>query len=314
MKTIFNRLSTKQKKSVYNETEQFKKENLSLNDVLKYYGSFSNFWHACYCYTLFQYVLHGEHAVVLGNKLHSMFSNTNCHKIPEELFNLPFDAFYIQLPDKDSGIFVANQMKPEGETAHIQITHVHIDPNISIYEEGITHIHLPLHPMTPDKDGFIDPEQAILDVANANNLNSSDVSQIARIVCNTILYMNSIDADIKKEHNKTKTNKKFKPKNKKQLKRFNKRQIIKKIKNDNTIVIWIGKDIEDNPNIQSIPTGKSNNWTVRRGHWHSFWTGSRTDPQTKESRKGVKLILKWVKPIHRNIVNTPKKCREIHFI
>jgi len=310
MKTLFNKLPTEQKKSIYKDVEQFRNKKQSLDGILTAYKKLFSFYHACYRYTLFQYVLRGEHAVILGNKLYSMFKNTNCHKVPAELFNLPFDAFYIQLPDKNEGVFVANQMKPEGEIGHIQITR-------TIHKGGnIIHTHLPLKQMTPDKDGIIDPEQVILDRAaeDADQLESSsdEISVIARIVCNTILYMNSVDADIKTEHNKNKSNKKTKRKIRtiKQKLKNNR----KKAKTNNTAIIWLGKTLEDDPNIQSIPTGKSNNWSVRRGHWHSFWTGSRTDPETKEPRKGEELVLKWVKPIYRNIVNAPQKQREMRFV
>ncbi len=46
------------------------------------------------------------------------------------------------------------------------------------------------------------------------------------------------------------------------------------------------------------PAGSSSGWTqrphVRRGHWHHFWTGKRTDPESR------KLILKWIAPLFVN--------------
>lgn len=65
-----------------------------------------------------------------------------------------------------------------------------------------------------------------------------------------------------------------------------------------------------NVNASSEGTSHSKAPHVRRGHWHSFWTGKRKD--RNDDRPGDKLVVHWISPTYINANGTEIVVETIH--
>lgn len=65
-----------------------------------------------------------------------------------------------------------------------------------------------------------------------------------------------------------------------------------------------------NANAFSEGTSHSKAPHVRRGHWHSFWTGKRKD--RNDDRPGDKLVVHWIPPTYINADGTEIMVETVH--
>lgn len=118
-----------------------------------------------------------------------------------------------------------------------------------------------------------------------------EVSELVRLTMPLIVYICSQDAEVERiKINATAA----KPANKK------KSQQKKKTVNKNLVGYRLGNQIKHAKKIylsnksNSTGTGTSKVPHIRRGHYHSYWTGSRSEPEKR------KLIIKYLPPIYVN--------------
>lgn len=147
-----------------------------------------------------------------------------------------------------------------------------------------------------------------------------------RLGLNLVLYMNSLEPEVDKDDARIKNKReaqgllnqrlsrqgktgKGKGKGKKGKKKPLSKKDLRERQNiasmSEAIITWIGQSIEKAPvsreGSDTKRTKGTGQWTNRRGHFHFYWVGSRTDPETGNPRKGTHRVSKWVKPIRRDM-------------
>jgi len=169
---------------------------------------------------------------------------------------------------------------------------------------------------TFSENQFANPERdnsdPLLELAGDDHRQAEqDARSIVRTAINLILYLSSLkaeqakyDPDEQARQAALKKHRAAMEKHKQGKKRERAKAQLKKTLAAFTeaTIVWIGKAIETKPlpKGSGAKTSKRGNWRFRKGHWHNYWTGPRTDADGNRV-KGDKQVLKWTAPVYRDM-------------
>lgn len=206
--------------------------------------------------------------------------------------NLPFPAFFIDNIIKGPGgieyrgVFVSLELSRENR------------PELGLFflentpESDYKYCLIPLYYDDKTLEDIYKERDKEFDIRpDLPELMRREVSELVRLTMPLIVYICSQDAEVERiKINATAA----KPANKK------KSQQKKKTVNKNLVGYRLGNQIKHAKKIylsnksNSTGTGTSKVPHIRRGHYHSYWTGSRSEPEKR------KLIIKYLPPIYVN--------------
>jgi hypothetical protein len=206
--------------------------------------------------------------------------------------NLPYPAFFIDNIIKGTdgieyrGVFVSLELSRENR------------PELSLFflentpESDYRYCFIPLYYDDKSLEDIYKERDKEFDIRpDLPELMRREVSELVRLTMPLIVYICSQDAEVER----IKVNAAAaKPANKK------KGQQKKKTVNKNLVGYRLGNQIKHAKKIylsnksNSTGTGTSKVPHIRRGHYHSYWTGSRSEPEKR------KLIIKYLPPIYVN--------------
>jgi len=242
---------------------------------------------------------------ILSRDLIEALKKTQASNVPEDLIKIPFDLIYIDISASPVKLNAPNRV---GDSVRgIVVPSYRQETLKKLFNiqgnvvSGILAEHAP-----GETDGPGGPvcnwncegmwwrsENGIFQKAwDGGNIASSlahrpDLQEIWNLWINALLYINSVNADIREESLLTEKTAKIKGKKGKARRRI--KQLIK----DSGKVFRVGHCIHlpqiSNEQAKAPKGGKVSVRFMVRGHWHTFWTGS--------NRFGTKKqILKWVAP------------------
>jgi hypothetical protein len=153
-----------------------------------------------------------------------------------------------------------------------------------------------------------------------------DVPLLARLVFNLLLYVSTKSAELDttdygkavREQTAAAEADLSRKKSSGKIKKAQ-RKIAKKIAGQSSAVVtWLGRSYEKAPDDGAEPPkdsqGSGGGWSVRRGHFHHFWTGKRVLPDGTR-QLGEELTLRWVLPVYRNLdVDPAAPAHEYRFV
>lgn len=264
--------------------------------------------------TSFKYAQCGQQVFCVGPRLQKMFNETNINSVPAEFLKLPYECFFISLPQcswelyggpltlmhRCGGMYVMQR----GPSKLTLVLWGMENSRSQVAGDDATfwlNLDLTKAPSETKEDGqvYLDVEAFIKGVLiQANNKSDptleidgdrlaetfQDLLPLFRVVFNLILYVNSLKAekvrdstfqDRKKRKRETLERKLKKIKDKGKKKKKRKKGEEDLLKLSEARVIWIGKSIEDSPPPPRSESKTAGTWQHRRGHWHTYWVGPR---------------------------------------
>lgn len=282
---------------------------------------------------MYAYATEGQQVFMLGPKLQKLLGETDTSKVPLEFLKLPFNAFYIALADCDIMLF-------DGETGYHPATGIYVhlvDPDIPAItlcfwgrenenskapgDDSCQWVNLALPEAVShtDEDGtaYVDLDAYVERLFSEPHRDESDpgtvrnnekhwlaAKALARLAFNLVLYVNSETPDKTSVAREAPGRKAMLERQLKGTKKPKKKARIQRQLDaiSEARVVWLGKRIEESPEIpdddadsSTSATGRKIRRHRRRGHWHHYWTGTRVQPDGTR-RKGEKAVLRWVQP------------------
>jgi hypothetical protein len=273
----------------------------------------------------FKYAESGQQVYYLGRRMQSLLGNTNIDKVPQDFHGVPYPCFYLAFQNPPYRIWGGKR------TQWHEIGGVYVQEHIpgilslvawgkenerSTYvgDDATYWINIKLDDV-PSTDGMLDIDSYMAELITQLNQDASDpgivitpdvrqeqnknVTRLARVVINLLLYLNSSQPELVRMDNPGKRAK-LKARLKKAKNAKKKRKYQRQLAAlPQARVIWIGKSLEQAPpNVVAQPgAGPSRvvkqHW--RKGHWHPYWTGPRKDA-SGQPQKGTEQVLRWVQP------------------
>jgi len=284
-----------------------------------------------------EYAKCGQQVYACGPQLQRMLTDTRCSKVPASFLRMPHRCLYVALPDcpwelwggPDTGMHKAGgfYMLERGEELLFAFWGLPNDKSRADNDDATAWLTIKKERVsrttTSDGTELLDFEAYVEEMLGDPSRDSSDIALaqheppedgyrtmaiLVRLGLNLILYVNSLSVEqriqdgpaergkLRKAHKRKMGRLKSPHKRRKAEKAFQRTiQVI-----PGAVVIWLGESIERASVKPGVVSGRTNNWTFRRGHWHYYWTGPRTD-EHGNPRFGEKRILKWVAPKYRDI-------------
>lgn len=282
------------------------------------------------------YAAEGQQVFVAGPRLQQMLMDTDCREVPRQFLKSPFKCFYLALPDSMLEIFGDQKTRmhrvagcyvfePEPDIFIVCAWGKPNERSVSFDDDATFWFRLNLREIpTKDRNGLnlLDFEEHCEFLIKTGkeasdslvNLPPEDkelavqtLPRIARMVVNFLLYLSSQEVELVTESQKAEIQAlsadtvaklgqlKSTGKQKKLLRRF---QRLTAALSAATLT-WIGRSYEETETNTKPSTDSSRNWSVRRGHFHHYWTGKRTR-EDGTRQPGESLVLKWVAPVYRS--------------
>ena len=285
----------------------------------------------------YHYALCGQQVYCLGPRLLEMLQQTATTHIPAEAIKIPYECFYIAFQDAPwkiwgdrvtrlhqvAGAYVFQRSETQvtvllwgAENKRSRVAGDDASFWVDLYLGRISE--------NPDRLGTLNLDTYLKKVFSNQSLDASDpglevprfyrkkqldaVIGVIQVIFNMMLYVTSLDADLKRQAPNKTARDNLKRKIAKTKKPKAKRKLQEQLRqHTEASVIWIGKDIEKETIPETAPSKKTGGggggtWTYRKGHFHNYWTGPRKDAEGNP-QFGTKKVLKWVKPQSRDMVS-----------
>lgn len=294
-----------------------------------------------------RYALCGQQAFVVGPRMQKMLLDTDCTAVPRQFLRLPFDGFYIATPDSElelfgdrrTGMHRLGGMYVSKDTDHSFVVVLWGVPNkqsINDFDDATFWFRIDLNKAQRtevngvelvDVEGHIremlaDPStarnDALVDIRPEDHEKTiRNVPDATRLVVNLLLYLASGGEREVQDNRQTArdfesqtTAKLGRTKSSRKAGKLLRRAQKQSAQMTAAVITWLGKSVESTP--AETPSGNSGGWSVRRGHFHHFWTGKRV-LEDGSRQKGEKLVLKWVLPVYRKPIGAEAPRHEYRF-
>lgn len=294
-----------------------------------------------------QYICSGKPTFCIGPKLQRMFADTDCGRVAPRFFRLPHKAFYVALPNclwkisggptgfhNVAGFYMMEALLKDGGGICTLFVFWGAENAASkrlgddaLFWFGIRHDAIPCT-ISADGEELWDFDvacQVVLDYErtnssspltvdlsqNAINLINKDVAAVVRVGINLVLYLNSLEPEVRTTPAKADGLQRALELLKQ---RTNKPKVLRKaeerLRGATTVPItWIGETVERQAHVPSgAHTPSQGTWHCRRGHMHHFWRGCRKNPDGTWRMDvdgnrvfGDDLVLKWLQPVYRDM-------------
>jgi len=291
-------------------------------------------WAASACHLLrscYDYAKSGQQVFCVGPRLQEMLHLTDLSVVPEVFLEVPFQCFYVALPECGWSIWggEVTQWHPVtgayvsrvGPVFTFVLWGKENSRSTCVGDDATYWIQVNLEEAQGEK-GSLDLKSLLRRQLNDIRRDHSDllapkaktgpvherhtgsVLSVLRVLFNLVLYLNSSDPE---KTAAPRNNKSQREELKKKLKRAKSASKRRKYQNrlselSEAQVVWIGRSIEEGkiPN-RTTKTGQSHkgrpvkpHW--RKGHFHSYWVGPRKDAEGNR-QKGDRQVLRWVAPV-----------------
>ena len=272
------------------------------------------------------YALGGQQVFHVGPVMQELFDECLLTEVPGSHIDLPYECFYIALPDclwpiwggdrtqihPISGLYVqrhrdilsllvwgqANQRSLTVDDDATFWCDIDLGEVPQVVQEGITFYDLEayfpvlMHPYRGAHD-------LGLGLPTGENLRivTNSVLHLWRIVFNLLLYLNSDRPDVQPDNEAGNARRQLSGK----LDRVKSKGKAAKLQRmlarlTEASITWVGQDIERRAKAtQTEPTSRTVRLHRRRGHRHSYWTGPRKDAEGNP-RLGDQVIVKFIAP------------------
>lgn len=277
------------------------------------------------------YVQQGQQVFAVGPRLQSFLHETACENVPQELLKLPYSCIYVALPEcpwrlwggptgmhnvaglylyeHNGGLSVllwgkANEKSTAPDDDASFWVHLPWDEvpsrqedtsclNIESYLEYLFKL--------PDRERSDAGMHSSMMPPEAQEEQDKSIRSLLRFAINFVLYLNSTNIETKKGHAV--------------LPRLGgKRKKQGPTKPSQAKVLWVGPTIEKSEQAarkQASGGGGGGTWVYRRGHFHHFWVGPKTDAQGNP-QLGTHRVQKWIPPKRRDLASVVESKTRVH--
>ena len=296
----------------------------------------------------FGYARCGQNVYSLGPRMQELLSATPCTKLPQQFFVFPHRTIYVATPGTKWELF-GDEHTLMHPLSGFYMTYTPDDHQLMFVLWGKDNersrcagddatfwfeVDTDQVPRTTDAAGtvLLDFETYIKDSlgglgrdlsdfeipAQCKDLVLRDIPVVMRTGLNLIFYLNSKQAEIKRDDSLLRSHKAAEYRLKKAArtrspKKAKKQRRAEKdlAKLSEAVILWIGQDSEQRLEEQEQRVqagGRKGTWTCRAAHWHHYWTGRRknedgswrTDDQGNRIC-GDALELRLIQPIYRDM-------------
>jgi len=296
----------------------------------------------------YEYARCGQQVFCVGPRLQEMFNQTSIDKVPVEFLRAPYECSFLSLPKCSWELYGGPRTKMHrcggmylrqrsDRLMSLILWGMENKHSVSAGDDASFWIDVAMDeaPKTDLEDGTVvidleayfktilvvsnDASDPSLDFPKDHLKNTTrDLLPLFRVAINLILYLNSLKSEKdrddsrrqRKRHRQANIDKKLrKIKDKTKRKKKRKKAEAELLKLSEAQIIWIGKTTEKAPRATEAQRKTAGTWQHRRGHWHSYWVGSRKiegehrlDPAGNRVY-GDRKVLRWVAPVHRDMAS-----------